>query len=184
MKLRLTLLMLLLNILAFGQNKEVNALNNYYLNAIGIGIGFSSINSIQMDLKVSKKRGAFYFSFTNELGTTKGKYVKKILSNYGQTLINSGIDRESYSIGYSRHLNKALSVSGEITYGINYGYKNYSDDNFSGGGYHVLNKEKDLLGFGLRLNYRPIQYLEISGGFNTISKANFTILYYPFVYSK
>jgi hypothetical protein len=87
--------------------------------------------------------------------------------NYGLTRTGDGAYKWLVDAGYSRKIIENLLVGGEVSFGSEVQFVNYSDNRFSDGGYSLRGQKKTILGIGANASYFVSNNFEVFSGFNT-----------------
>ncbi len=136
----------------------------------GFNVGMSTSKAPMFAVKyfVGKNAGSIGFSyqvFNDALGPRKDV----------QGIQGTDVGDYFYSVdvGYTRVLNDQFSVAGEISLAKKMFYINWSDNNYSSGGYHSVNKTKTLVGAGAFLIYKLTDNFGFIAGYNSIREGTF-----------
>lgn len=139
---------------------------------IGIGIAGATSGSMNLELSYLDNANNFFkLGMTYQFSDTRGKLVSEQLPNYGKTQDGYGDYFLTVDFGYGKVLNEKIMLDAEISAGAKNSYENYIDNRFNGGGYHLINSKKTLIGAGLNAGYLFNENFTLLAGFNTIRKA-------------
>jgi hypothetical protein len=151
---------LLLSIIIFSITFSIHAQNGF-----GVGVGMSTSKAPMVEVKyfVNKNAGSIGFSY---------QFFNNALGPRHDVSGTQGTDEGDYfysiDVGYTRILNDQFSVSGEISFAKKMFYYNWSDNNYSSGGYHQIYKTKSVVGAGVFLIYNLTENFGIFAGYNSI----------------
>lgn len=139
----------------------------------GMSIAYGTSSSIYADFFYVNNDNAFHLGGTYQFTDTKGKLVNEQKSNYGRTVDGTGEYFWSIDFGYGRYLTENLSLNGELSIGALNNFKNYIDNRFNGGGYHMIESSDITGGIGANISYRFSDYVSVFSGYNTLRQVTF-----------
>ena len=136
----------------------------------GFDVGFSTSKAPMVALKYFLDKNAasigFSYQFFNDaLGSKEDALIP------GTIAIGDGDYFYSVDAGYTRVLSDNFALSVEVSFVKREYYQNLSDNSFSEGGYHVIYKTKNEVGFGGFLTYYVSDLVGLFAGYNSTRKA-------------
>ena len=131
----------------------------------GFDLGFATSKSPMASFIYFRDNNAFSLGFSYEFNNTLGRRLKEKLSYFE---IGHGDYFLTADAGYTRIFSEKFSLEGEVSVGERKYYKNYSDNTFPQGGYHVIYKKKAIVGLGAIAVYNFNDIFGVFGGLNTI----------------
>jgi hypothetical protein len=134
----------------------------------GVDVGYATANAVLMNLRYIRNANAFSIGSTYEFNVAKGKKVKAQLPGYGQEMTGDGHHFYSVDLGYMRRLSGRCHAGAEISMGGKTYYNEYRDNRFSGGGYHLVTREKFVFAFGVRGAYDIDEMFGVFAGLHTM----------------
>jgi hypothetical protein len=144
---------------------------NYSGNAqsgFGIDVGYATSNAVNMNLKYYRDQHVFAAGGTFQFNDARGKKVKDQRSGFGRTVSGTGDFFYTADIGYSYRMKNRFSIGGELSFGTRNYYTEYSDNRFTGGGYHMVHRSRFLFGAGVLTAYEIDDMFGIFAGYNTV----------------
>ena len=144
-----------------------------YSQGVGIGFAYATSKSLDFEIIYARQHSNFKLGSTLQFTDTRGRQVDVQLPNYGTTTAGSGEYFMLVDIGYGRKLNEKILIDAELSFGTLKHYTNYIDNNFKGGGYHLVTKSESIVGIGVNAGYSMSEKLYLFTGFNSIRKFQF-----------
>jgi len=133
----------------------------------GLDLGMSTSKAPMVAVKYyfdknAVSLGASYQVFNDALGPRHDELLA------GSKGIDEGDYFYSIDVGYTRVISEKFSVAGELSFGKRRYYWDFSNEDFSAGGYHWVHKEKSEFGGGAMLFYNLSETFGFFAGYNSI----------------
>jgi len=146
-------------------------LASYGQRGFGFDVGFTTSKAPMVALKYFLDKnaasiGVSYQIFNDALGSKEDVYTPGTV-----TAIGDGDYFYSIDVGYTRVLSDNFALSAEVSFVKREYYQNLSDYSFSEGGYHIIYKTKNEVGFGGFLTYYFSDVVGLFAGYNSTRKA-------------
>ena len=140
--------------------------------AFDVGIGTSKAPMIAVKYFFDKNAvslGGSYQVFNDALGPRHDEMLP------GSTGIDDGDYFYSLDIGYTRVFSEKFAVAGELSFGKRRYFWDFSNEDFTAGGYHWIHKEKSEFGGGALLFYNINPTLGFFAGYNSLREGTFGV---------
>ena len=137
-------------------------------SGFGVDVGYASSHAVNMNLKYYRGQHIVSAGGTFQFSDARGKKVKDQRTGFGRTVIGHGDYFYTADVGYSYRLRQRFSVGGELSFGERNYYTEYSDNRFSGGGYHMIDRSRFVFGAGVLAAYDIDDMFAVFAGYNTI----------------
>ncbi len=135
-----------------------------------MSFGASTDATVFGDVLYNKNNHFFHLGGTYQITDAKGEEKTDRKSNYGLTISGSGDKFYTFDIGYGYEIIDTIVVFVEVSFGQKKYYTNYNDNRFKDGGYHLIDKEETITGFGIGGSYKINNQFLVFMSFNTIRK--------------
>ena len=137
-------------------------------SGFGVDVGYASSHAVNMNLKYYRGHHVFSAGGTFQFSDARGKKVKEQRTGFGRTVTGHGDHFYTADLGYSYRLRQRFSVGGEFSFGERSYYTEYSDNRFSGGGYHMIDRSRFVFGAGVMAAYDIDDMFGVYAGYNTV----------------
>lgn len=148
-----------------------------YSQSLGMSIGGSTEKVVFGDVFYKKAQHYFHVGLSYQISDAKGEEKSERKSNYGLSTSGSGDKFYTVDLGYGYQVIDTLELFVELSVGQKKYYTNYIDNRFKDGGYHMIDKDEMITGFGLGGSYSINNQFKIFASFNTIRKVGIGIRY-------
>jgi hypothetical protein len=155
---------------------------NLYSQNWGVSFGGSTEKVLFGDMFYKKESHYFHIGLGYQVSDAKGEEKSERKSNYGLSTSGSGDKFYTVDFGYGYQIIDTLEIFVELSVGQKKYYTNYIDNRFKDGGYHMIDKDELIAGFGLGGSYSINKQFKIFASYNTIRKLGIGIRYIFYAY--
>lgn len=143
----------------------------------GVSIGGSTEKVVFGDMFYKKTQHYFHAGVSYQLSDAKGEEKSERKLNYGLSTSGSGDEFYTVDLGYGYQIIDTLELFVEFSLGQKKYFTNYIDNRFKDGGYHMIDRDEMITGFGLGGSYSLNNQFKIFASYNTIRKVGIGIRY-------
>lgn len=140
-----------------------------------ISLGYGSSKVVHANLIHSTAHASYLIGASIQPSDATGSEVDTRKSNYGTTKTGSGSKYTTLDLGFGKPITEKSRVLIIATVGQKESYTNYSDNRFTGGGYHMIDNTKAIGGGGILFQYDITKNFGLGLGANTIHGISATV---------
>lgn len=141
-------------------------------NGLGFNLGYATSKAPMASIVYFVDDNAFSLGLSYQLNDALGK---KLTNTTTDVVIGNGDFFFIGSAGYTRIISDKVALEGELSFGQRSYYTNYTNNNYSAGGYHRILKTKAIFGGGASIVYSINDIVGVFAGYNSISELGFGV---------
>lgn len=150
---------------------------NSYSQNWGLSLGGSTEKVVFGDVFYREDVHFFHAGIGYQISDAKGEEKSERKSNYGLSTSGSGVKFYTLDLGYGYQIADTLELFVELSVGQRKYYTNYVDNRFKDGGYHMIDRDEMIAGFGIGMSYSINSQFKVFASYNSIRKLGAGVRY-------
>lgn len=139
---------------------------------LGFNVGYATSKAPMVSIEYFMDENSLFLGLSYQLNDALGK---KVTNTTTDVVIGNGDFFFIGSAGYARTISDKVALRGELSFGQRSYYTNYTNNNYSSGGYHRILQTKAVFGGGAYIVYSINGVVGAFVGYNSISELGFGV---------